>query len=162
MVEAHKVAEARVMPGLSLKTLCLLASLILADGLLAGCGASGATPSHPALAMAPMDGMPAEVQAAPLAVQEAYQFAVANPEVLSEIPCYCGCGGLGHKSNYDCYVDSVDGSGGFTYDPHALNCAICVDITHDTMRSLRAGHTLAEARAHVDSTFARRGPSNMP
>jgi hypothetical protein len=29
-------------------------------------------------------------------VQEAYRFALANPDVLDKIPCYCGCGGVGH------------------------------------------------------------------
>ena len=32
--------------------------------------------------MASMSGMPAEVKSAPKTVQQAYQFAVANPEVM--------------------------------------------------------------------------------
>ena len=33
-----------------------------------------------------------------------YRFAVEHPEVLTFMPCTCGCGGLGHGSNRACYV----------------------------------------------------------
>jgi hypothetical protein len=88
--------------------------------------------------------------------------AMANPEVLQQIPCYCGCGPQGHKSNYDSYVSSQDTSGNLIYDPHALTCRICVDITQDTMRLLRAGVSPSDIRAYVDVNYARYGPSNMP
>ena len=35
-----------------------------------------------------------------------YRFAVEHPDVLSFMPCTCGCGGLGHGSNRACYVKS--------------------------------------------------------
>src|SRR5690242_10494412 len=55
------------------------------------------------LKMASLSQIPAEVKNLPVNVQQAYQFAVANPAVLKQIPCYCGCGGIGHTSNYSCY-----------------------------------------------------------
>jgi hypothetical protein len=33
-----------------------------------------------------------------------YKFAVENPQVLSFMPCTCGCADLGHTSNRSCYV----------------------------------------------------------
>jgi uncharacterized protein with PCYCGC motif len=33
-----------------------------------------------------------------------YRFAVDHPEILTFMPCTCGCGGLGHTSNRSCYV----------------------------------------------------------
>ena len=63
------------------------------------------------LAMASMDGMPGEVKSAPTVVQQAYQFAAANPDVMKQIPCYCGCDDIGHTSNYSCYVSGVDANG---------------------------------------------------
>ena len=39
-----------------------------------------------------------------LVVQEAYQFSVAYLGPMTHIPCYCGCGAIGHTSNYACYV----------------------------------------------------------
>jgi len=112
--------------------------------------------------MASMEQMPAEVQSAPVTVQTAYQFAVANPEVMKNIPCYCGCGNVGHTSNYNCYVSGVDNKGKLTFDDHALGCSICVDITQDVMRMLKDGKSPQDARAYVDATYSKYGPSNIP
>ena len=114
------------------------------------------------LNMASMDLMPGEVHAAPVTVQEAYQFNVANPEIMKEIPCYCGCGNIGHASNYDCYVSDVDDAGNISFDNHALGCSICVDITQDVMRMLKDGKSPQEARASIDATYSKYGPSNIP
>jgi hypothetical protein len=135
---------------------------ILGSGVLAGCSAGG-DQNHPAsMDMAPLDQMPAEVQSAPVVVQQAYQFAAANPDVLEEIPCYCGCGAMGHTSNYACYIAGDNPDGGLKFDAHALGCSICVDITQDTMRLLKQGQSLPEIRAYVDENYAKFGPSNIP
>ena len=102
------------------------------------------------------------MQQAPRTVREAYQFAVANPEVLKQLPCYCGCGGMGHTSNYACYVAGEEADGSLKFDGHALGCSICVDITQDAMRMLEDGQSVPEIRAYVDQTYSRFGPSNMP
>jgi hypothetical protein len=138
-----------------------LATLIFLGVVLAGCAAPGGE-GRPKLAMAPLHLMHAEVQTAPVAVQEAYQFAVANPETLAEIPCYCGCQALGHKSNYDCYVAGQDAGGAVMFDAHALACQMCVDITQDTMRLLREGRSVPEVYKHVNRTYARFGPATLP
>lgn len=137
-------------------------TLILA-GLLSACsGLFSSTTHDDEMAMASIDGMPEQVKTAPPAVQQAYQFAVANPDLMIKIPCYCGCGDMGHTSNYACYVQSVDGQGAITYDTHALGCSICVDITLDAMRLSEQGKTKAEIKAFVDQTYAQYGPSNIP
>ena len=112
--------------------------------------------------MASMDGMPDEVKSAPTVVQQAYQFAAANPDVMNQIPCYCGCDDIGHTSNYSCYISGADENGRITYDSHALGCSICVDITQDTMRLLKQGKSVAEIKAFVDQTYSQYGPSNIP
>lgn len=140
--------------------LSVLFVFVLGGGTLAGCGGQAAD-EHP-LAMAPMDHMPPEVHSAPITVQQAYQFAVANPDVLQHLPCYCGCGLMGHTSNYACYVAGTDDAGELIFDPHALGCSICVDITQDAMRMLKQGQSLGAIREYVDTTYARYGPSNMP
>jgi len=114
------------------------------------------------LNMTSMDMMPAEVQSAPVSVQQAYQFASANPDVMKNIPCYCGCANVGHTSNYACYVSSVEDKGDIRFDSHALGCSICVDITQDVMRLLREGKNPQDARAHIDATYSKYGPSNIP
>ena len=40
-------------------------------------------------------------------IQETYVMAATYPEVIAEVPCYCGCGIEGHKSNLDCFVDQI-------------------------------------------------------
>jgi hypothetical protein len=109
-----------------------------------------------------MEGMPADIAAAPRVVQDAYLFAAAHPDVLTQIPCYCGCGAIGHASNYACYISDVAADGTITYDSHALGCSICVDITRDTMRLLDEGRSVVEIRAEIDATYSAFGPSNMP
>jgi len=112
--------------------------------------------------MMSMDQMPADVQSAPVVVQQAYQFAAANPDVMQHIPCYCGCGEMGHTSNYDCYVSNMNDNGKIIFDDHALGCSICVDITQDAMRLLKEGKTVPEIKTYVDATYSKYGTSNMP
>lgn len=86
---------------------------------LAGCsGDSGNTSS--AQPLAPASSLPEDVRAAPANVQEAYRFALANPTILEQIPCYCGCGSVGHKNNYQCYVAGSGADGKPIFDNHAL------------------------------------------
>jgi hypothetical protein len=72
------------------------------------------------LALAPMSELPDFVQDAPPQVQEAYRFAVANPEILQQMPCYCGCGAMGHQNNYQCYVKEVRADGSLEFENHAF------------------------------------------
>lgn len=135
-------------------TLSFLILIAFLGTAISGCGGN----PHE-LVMAPMDGMSERVQAAPVRVQEAYQFAVANPDVLQQIPCYCGCGAMGHTSNYSCYVADAGADGSITYDEHALDCGICVDISHDVKRLLAQGKSVAEIYTYIDGTYARFGPA---
>jgi hypothetical protein len=142
------------------KSCTLLLSSLLVGLVLAGCSGNeaGGESSH----LASLESMPEEVQDAPVTVQQAYQFAAANPAVLTEIPCYCGCGSMGHTSNYACYVAGQNADGSLQFDEHALGCSICVDITLDTMRLMGEGKPVSEIRAYIDTTYALYGPSNIP
>ena len=139
------------------KTIFLLAIILLSLLALPACSAQ----KEGDLRMMPFDQMPAEVQSSPVVVQQAYQFAAVNPDVMKQIPCYCGCGDIGHTSNYSCYVSGVDDKGNITFDNHALGCSICVDITQDVMRLLKEGKTVLEIKAYVDATYGKYGTSNM-
>lgn len=138
-------------------SISLLAILVLV--ILPACSTNSSSTS---LHLMPMDQMPAEVQASPSVVRTAYQFTAANPDMMKIIPCYCGCRSIGHTSNYSCYVSDVDAQGKISFDSHALGCSICVDITQDVMRMLREGKSPQEARAYVDMTYSKYGPSNIP
>lgn len=153
------VPETEIRMTASRKIVFLLLLSLLALASLPACSSQS---SDVHLNMTSMDIMPAEVLSAPVTVQQAYQFASANPDVMKNIPCYCGCGNVGHTSNYNCYVASQDDKGNFTWDSHALGCSICVDITQDVMRMLKDGKSPLDARAYVDATYSKYGPSNIP
>ena len=122
-------------------------------GFLSGCGSGKAADATHAIAMADTNTMPAPIRAAPRTVRDAYRFAAANPDTLKQIPCYCGCGAMGHSSNYNCFWQAED-----VPDSHALGCGVCVDIAQDVMRGLQQGHTLAVIRQQVDADYSRFGP----
>jgi protein-disulfide isomerase len=71
------------------------------------------------LKLAPASALPPEVRQLPPEVQEAYRFALANPDVLEVIPCYCGCNQVGHENNRMCYVQSETADGRVVFDSHA-------------------------------------------
>ncbi len=73
---------------------------------------------------------------------KAYKYATEHPEVLEQIPCYCGCGDHGsitsggkpHMSVRDCFI-SNDG----VYDDHASFCDVCVGIATKTQSYFPTG-----------------------
>jgi hypothetical protein len=139
----------------------ILPWLLMASLLLSACASPATSSQGHSVAMADMATMSADVKAAPIMVQQAYQFAAANSQILQQLPCYCGCGKAGHTSNYDCYISGIDANKGIQFDAHALGCSICVDITQDAMRLMREGKDLKSIRSYVDQTYSRYGPSNM-
>ncbi|ETI67354.1 hypothetical protein BAVI_18017 [Neobacillus vireti LMG 21834] len=49
--------------------------------------------------------LPDYVMGSPEKVQQTYMMAAKYPEVVAQVPCYCGCGvSDGHKSNLDCFI----------------------------------------------------------
>ncbi len=138
--------------------LSLLAPMVLATG----CGASSAQgASEHNMKLADVSMLPQEMQSAPTTVRESYQFAVANPDALKNVPCYCGCGAMGHTSNYSCYVKQVDEKGTVVYDQHALGCSLCVDITQEVMKLSAQGKSPGEVRQQVVAQFSQFGPPNQ-
>ena len=54
---------------------------------------------------------PKEIQEELPPVREAYEFAARHPEVMGQMPCYCGCVSNGHASNLDCFIRQIDPDG---------------------------------------------------
>ena len=52
-------------------------------------------------------------------IRALYQYAVEHREEIQYIPCFCGCGRFGHRSNLDCYVKAFNRDGSVTYTSHA-------------------------------------------
>jgi len=76
----------------------------------------GSGKSSRAYALAPESALPTKIREAPPSVREAYRFAIANRDILKQIPCYCGCGAE-HPSNAECYIKEVKPNGEIVFDP---------------------------------------------
>ena len=92
-------------------------------------------------------------------IQDAYEFAVAHPEVLSYMPCYCGCGlTVDHASNLNCFIAGVASYGRVIFDDHAVYCDTCLSIARDAERLLQQGKPLRDIRSYVDLMHGQKGP----
>lgn len=136
-----------------------LSSLIMIGIFFASACSSANSTQSTATPKMETGAMPDFVQSAPPAVQTAYQFAFANPHALETVPCYCGCGRIGHKSNLNCYIKDIAADGTVTFDNHAAYCGICVNITDDVMRLQAQGKSPLDIRKYVDAQYSSYGPS---
>ena len=78
----------------------------------------------------------------------AYQAAKDIPEVLNQLPCYCGCKeNFGHKNNLYCF-----------HDDHGADCSLCQDIAIDAMAMHRSGRSVEQIRDSIRDAYARYAP----
>jgi uncharacterized protein with PCYCGC motif len=113
--------------------------------------AEGGYQRHPMAMPDSHTAMPDYAEQAEIA--DLYAYALANPDVLTYIPCTCGCGSMGHLSNYNCYVREVAPDGSVTFDPHATGCETCILITRDVIEMRARGTPLNEIRDYVDANY---------
>jgi hypothetical protein len=115
----------------------------------------GALPPLPQVSFEPVRPMPV--------VQQVYEFAARHPEVLSYVPCYCGCERGGHKANHDCFVKTRAANGRITeWDAHGIGCAICIDVGRKAMTMFNQGMTVSAIRAAIEREYSARFPSHTP
>jgi hypothetical protein len=120
-------------------------------------GAVGPLPPLPRVGYAP--ARPMEV------VQQVFEFAARHPEVLSYVPCYCGCENpqLGHKGNHDCFVKSRAANGMVTaWEPHGIGCQICIDVGREAMLLFNSGASVTSIRAAIEKKYGEYFRSSTP
>jgi Protein of unknown function with PCYCGC motif len=144
---------------LTRRIFALLAALFIGGLFLSACAAGGQ--KNAKVKLSPVSALPEQMQKAPVSVRTAYQFAVANPAALENVPCYCGCGAIGHKSNLACYIKDFGADGKPVFDEHALGCSICVDIATDVMKMTGEGKSSAAIRQQIVDTYSKFGPANQ-
>jgi hypothetical protein len=84
-------------------------------------------------------------------VRATYDFAAQHPEILSYVPCYCGCGSQGHKANDSCFVARRDARGNvLEWDTHGFGCTICVDVAREAMQMYTSGADVVSIRAAIE------------
>jgi hypothetical protein len=78
----------------------------------------------------------------------AYRYATEHPEVLEQLPCYCGCGqhgseaseGKPHRFLRDCFINDRG-----QYDSHASTCDVCIGLAMRAQNNFPSGITKLSA-----------------
>lgn len=87
-------------------------------------------------------------------VRATYDFAAQHPEILSYVPCFCGCGADGHKANESCFVAKRDAKGNvLEWDTHGFGCTICVDVAREAMQMYSSGADVFAIRAAIEKKW---------
>jgi hypothetical protein len=77
--------------------------------------------------------------------QASYQAAKDIPEILAELPCFCGCmKHYGHKNNLFCFSDS-----------HGAGCNVCENIALDAKEMHSRGASIEEIKKAINDRYAR-------
>ena len=96
-------------------------------------------------------------------VRAVYKFAAEHPEVLSYVPCFCGCERGGHRGNDDCFVKARNAQGDVTeWEPHGLDCAVCIDVANEAMQMTRSGASVRDIRAAIEKKWASPSAGHTP
>lgn len=105
-------------------------------------GRGGATPA-----------LPAQVRGGPRS-EAAYRVALAQPELLAGLSCYCGCERSvhPHASLRECFL-RPDGS----FEPHASGCEMCQDEALQAAAWAAEGAAWSEIRIRIDEQFGAIG-----
>ena len=97
-------------------------------------------------------------------ITAAYRFAADHPEILSYVPCFCGCERSGHIGNTDCFVRQRDANGDVVaWDEHGVECAVCIDVANRSRQMHESGASVRDIRAAIDKEYGSLpGVGNMP
>ena len=105
----------------------------------------------PPMPFGPRDPLPRP----PQVVAQVFQFAAEHPEVLSYVPCFCGCDHMGHKGNDDCFVKTRAANGDvIAWEPHGTECQVCIDVGQQAMQMHSSGASVTQIRAAVEKKYA--------
>lgn len=152
--------EPKVPGMLGRRRLLVLAAAVLATACAPAAQARPSASVLPALAANPTRGIwPDEYHGAPKPVRDAYAWAATHENILRYIPCYCGCGAIGHVSNYDCFVRDRPSAGWITLDLHGLSCGTCVSIALESAAMVDKGLTVRQIRTAIDARWSATGPA---
>jgi Protein of unknown function with PCYCGC motif len=109
---------------------------------------STSEPADDSAAVVDSDGVLSPALFADQKARAAYQTARDIPEVLSQLPCFCGCMmERGHKNNLFCFKDQ-----------HGSICEICEDIALDARKMHDEGLSIARIRDNIVAKYARYQP----
>ncbi|WP_375546934.1 PCYCGC motif-containing (lipo)protein [Paenibacillus sp.] len=150
------------------KTRITILGVILSSMLLSACGAKETSDAHEAESAVVhlgehqqlvangdlqettqgTDKLPAFLDALDPSLKTAYTTAASVKDILSSIPCYCGCGeSAGHKSNLNCFIKETNEDGSVVWDDHGTRCGVCVETAMTVSGLNKQGKSVKEIRA---------------
>lgn len=95
-----------------------------------------------------------------LAIRE-YNANILHGKEIAYLPCYCGCGSVGHKSNFNCFFKKFEDGSLYT-DMHGENCETCLEITRSYLKQKAAGKSLPEIRDSIEKQYSGSKPTDTP
>lgn len=92
-------------------------------------------------------------------VTQGYVASLEIESLFEQIPCYCGCGGIGHMSLLHCFHNGYG-----VFSQHAAGCNVCVDEALTLWNMHNDGASILEIRNTIDDYYTSRGyePTNTP
>ena len=113
----------------------------------------------PPLPFGPRDPLPRP----PQVVAQVFRFAAEHPEVLTYVPCFCGCEHMGHKGNEDCFVKQRAANGDVVaWEPHGTGCQVCIDVGQMAMQMYSSGASVTAISAAVEKKYAGTYKNHTP
>jgi hypothetical protein len=96
-------------------------------------------------------------------ITAAYRFAAEHPEILSYVPCFCGCERSGHQGNEDCFVKARAANGDVVeWEDHGMECNVCLDVATQAAQMFASGASVRAIRAAVESKWAPQAHTHTP
>jgi hypothetical protein len=96
-------------------------------------------------------------------VTAVFRFAAEHPEVLTYVPCFCGCDHMGHKGNEDCFVKSRAPNGDVVqWEPHGTECQVCIDVGQQAMQMYSSGASVRQIRTTIEQRYSGQYQNHTP
>ncbi len=105
------------------------------------------------------EGLPDYAYRSALALR-GYQIAVKETALLTQLPCYCGCGQdpQQYLNLRDCFMDDQG-----EFRSHGANCQVCLEEAEDAAQWKDQGLSAREIRLRIDARYEGRGkPTDTP
>ncbi|WP_216829740.1 PCYCGC motif-containing (lipo)protein [Alkalihalobacterium elongatum] len=97
----------------------------------------------------------------PIIGVDEYNTNILHQDDLEKIPCFCGCGAVGHTSNHNCFF-VYNENGQRILEKHGEYCQVCLDLTRIYVEMKNDGKTIHEIRGYIDGQFADYIPTETP
>jgi hypothetical protein len=118
---------------------------------------------HPQATLPPLEFPAYTPPRSPDVIRAAYRFAAEHPEILSYVPCFCGCEHSGHRGNEDCFVHARDTNGDvIEWEPHGMECTICIDVATRSMQLFLGGASVRDIRQTIEKEWAPHAAAHTP